>query len=131
MNILQFESINLEFICKRYEINKFGSLKYENRSNSVIIKKPRVQSARLQGPARENQGWWVDSKQPKGLFNKITARRGIGSAQPLDLKSTAEIRSAGEGAGAGERTLTGGPTMSATEKGGGLTSRAQHQGHRC
>jgi hypothetical protein len=37
MNILQFESLNWEFICKIYEINKLGSLKYENRSNSVII----------------------------------------------------------------------------------------------
>jgi hypothetical protein len=37
MKILQFESLNLEFICKRYEINKFGSSKYENRSNSIII----------------------------------------------------------------------------------------------
>jgi hypothetical protein len=37
MNILQFESLNLKLICKRYEINRFGSLKYENRSNSVII----------------------------------------------------------------------------------------------
>jgi hypothetical protein len=37
MNIFQFESLNLEFICKRYEINNFGSLKYENRSNYVII----------------------------------------------------------------------------------------------
>jgi hypothetical protein len=37
MNILQFESLNLEFICKGYEINKFGNLKYENRSNSIII----------------------------------------------------------------------------------------------
>jgi hypothetical protein len=37
MNILQFESLNLEFICKRYEINKFGNLKYENRSNSIVI----------------------------------------------------------------------------------------------
>jgi hypothetical protein len=55
MNILQFESLNLEFICKRCEINKFGNLKYENRSNSIIILKPRVQSARLQGPAHENQ----------------------------------------------------------------------------
>jgi hypothetical protein len=27
MNILQFESLNLEFICKRYEINKFGNPK--------------------------------------------------------------------------------------------------------
>jgi hypothetical protein len=25
MNVLQFESLNLEFICKRYEINKFRS----------------------------------------------------------------------------------------------------------
>jgi hypothetical protein len=37
MNILQFESLNLEFICKRYEINKFGNLKYKYRSNSIII----------------------------------------------------------------------------------------------
>jgi hypothetical protein len=37
MNILQFESLNLEFICKRYEINKFENLKYENWSNSIII----------------------------------------------------------------------------------------------
>jgi hypothetical protein len=29
--------VPIEFICKRYEINKFGSLKYENRSNSIII----------------------------------------------------------------------------------------------
>jgi hypothetical protein len=36
MNILQFESLNLEFTCKRYEINKFGSSKYENRSNFDI-----------------------------------------------------------------------------------------------
>jgi hypothetical protein len=27
----------LEFICKRYEINKFGNSKYEIRSNSVNI----------------------------------------------------------------------------------------------
>jgi hypothetical protein len=37
MNILQFESLNLEFIGKRYEINKFGNSKYEIRSNSVNI----------------------------------------------------------------------------------------------
>jgi hypothetical protein len=37
MKILQFESQNLEFICKRYEINKFGNLKYENKSSSIII----------------------------------------------------------------------------------------------
>jgi hypothetical protein len=37
MNILQFVSLNLKFICERYKINKFGNLKYENRSNSIII----------------------------------------------------------------------------------------------
>jgi hypothetical protein len=36
MNILQFESFNLEFIRKRYEINKFFSSKYKIRSKSVI-----------------------------------------------------------------------------------------------
>jgi hypothetical protein len=30
MNILQFESLNLEFIWKRYEINKFWNSKYKN-----------------------------------------------------------------------------------------------------
>jgi hypothetical protein len=37
MNILQFESLHLELVCKRYEINKFGNSKYEIRSNSVNI----------------------------------------------------------------------------------------------
>jgi hypothetical protein len=37
MNILQFESLNLGFICNSYEINKFGHSKYEIRSNSVNI----------------------------------------------------------------------------------------------
>jgi hypothetical protein len=62
MNILQFESLNLEFICKNYEINKFGNSKYEIRANS-----------RLQGPARENQGRRVDFQYTKGLFKKTTA----------------------------------------------------------
>jgi hypothetical protein len=37
MNILQFESPNSEFICKSYEINKFGNSEYEIRSNSGNI----------------------------------------------------------------------------------------------
>jgi hypothetical protein len=36
---LQFESLNLKFICKRYEINKFGNSKYGIRSNSGNILK--------------------------------------------------------------------------------------------
>jgi hypothetical protein len=34
---LQFGSLNLEFICKTYEINKFRNSKYEIRANSVNI----------------------------------------------------------------------------------------------
>jgi hypothetical protein len=60
MNILQFESLNLEFICKSYEINKFGNSKYELRANSVNTQKSRVQSARIQGATREKQGRRVD-----------------------------------------------------------------------
>jgi hypothetical protein len=37
MNILQFESLNLVFIWKRYEINKFWSSKYKIKSKSMII----------------------------------------------------------------------------------------------
>jgi hypothetical protein len=36
MSILQFESLNLEFICKSYEINKFGNSKCEIRANPMI-----------------------------------------------------------------------------------------------
>jgi hypothetical protein len=36
MNILQFEPLNLEFICKRYEINKFWNSKYKIRPISAI-----------------------------------------------------------------------------------------------
>ena len=41
MNILQFEPLNLEFIWKRYEINKFWSLKYGIKAKSVIKEKSR------------------------------------------------------------------------------------------
>jgi hypothetical protein len=37
MSILQFESLNLEFICKSYETNKFGNSKYEIRAKFVNI----------------------------------------------------------------------------------------------
>jgi hypothetical protein len=72
MNILQFESLNLEFIWKRYEINKFWSLKYKTRSNSVIIQKGRGLFIKTQGPAREFSGWWVNFNKAKGFFNKFT-----------------------------------------------------------
>jgi hypothetical protein len=43
-----------------------------------IFKSPEFNLQEYRGPARENQGRWVDSKQTEGLFNKTTARRGIG-----------------------------------------------------
>jgi hypothetical protein len=62
-----------------------------------IFKSPGVQSARIQGPAHENQGRQVYFQQIEGFLRKTTTRRGIGLPQPLDLKPTAEIRYAAEG----------------------------------
>jgi DNA topoisomerase IA len=76
MNILQFESLNLEFICKRYEINKFWNSKYKTRSNSAIKQKGGGFSAKIQGPAHENQRQRVDSQKAESLFNETTTRRG-------------------------------------------------------
>jgi hypothetical protein len=76
---------------------------------------------------RENQGRRVYFQQTKGFLRKTPTRRGIGLPQLSDLKPTAEIRSAAEGARAGGRALTGGPGASVTE-GGALTKRAQRQG---
>jgi hypothetical protein len=76
MNILQFESLNLEFICKRYEINKFWNSKYKTRSNSAIKYKGGGFSTKIQGPAYESQGRQVDSQKAEGLFSKTTTRRG-------------------------------------------------------
>jgi hypothetical protein len=63
MNILQFESLNLEFIWKIYEINKFWSLKYKTRSNYVIYLKVRGLFTKTQGPTRETEsrleGGWI------------------------------------------------------------------------
>ena len=59
MNILQFEPPNLEFICKRYEINKFWNSKYKIRPISEIKIKSKGFSARNQGSAHKNQGRWV------------------------------------------------------------------------
>jgi hypothetical protein len=54
MNILQFESLNLEFLCKRYEIDKFWNSKYKTRSNSLIKQKVGGYYVNTRGSAREN-----------------------------------------------------------------------------
>jgi hypothetical protein len=46
MNILQVEPPNLEFICKRYEINKFWDSKYKIRPIYAIKYKLGVLSAK-------------------------------------------------------------------------------------
>jgi hypothetical protein len=95
MNILQFESLNLDFICKRYEINKFWNLNYKIRSKSAIKQKVKGLFARMSGPARETEGRRFDSEKAEGFFYKKTTRRGIRSCQPFDTGSTARIRSSG------------------------------------
>jgi hypothetical protein len=59
MNTLQFEPPNLEFIFKRYEINKFWDLKYKIKPVYVIKYKLGVLSARSQGLDCKFQGRWV------------------------------------------------------------------------
>jgi hypothetical protein len=77
MNILQFEPPNLEFICKRYEINKFWNSKYKIRPISVIKLKVRGFSARNQGPKRENQGRRVPFLENRGGgFSKLPTTKG-------------------------------------------------------
>jgi hypothetical protein len=76
MNILQFESLNLGSIWKRYEINKFWSLKYKIRSNSVINKRAGVCLQEYRGLRAKPKGRRVDSRWTEGLFNKIT-REGV------------------------------------------------------
>jgi hypothetical protein len=67
MNILQFESLNLEFICKRYEINKFWNSKYRTRSNSAIKQKGWELFYKYSGVYNENQGRRVDIQKAKGF----------------------------------------------------------------
>jgi hypothetical protein len=78
VNILQFEPSNLEFMCKRYDINKFWNSKYKIRPISVIKLKSRVLSARSQGFARKTQGQQVGFQKIEGAFNKFFKRTGVG-----------------------------------------------------
>jgi hypothetical protein len=129
MSIFQFESLNLEFICKRYEINKFGSFKYKIRPKSIIKQKSRVLFARNQGSAHKTKGQGVDSYKIEGFFSKIAARGGTGSSQPSDPRSTTEIRSVGERTGAVERArLASGVGCQRPEEGGGLTAGPSARG---
>jgi hypothetical protein len=56
MNILQFEPPNLEFICKRYEINNFWNSKYKIRPISVIKLKYMGFSAKKLGVCVQELG---------------------------------------------------------------------------
>jgi hypothetical protein len=46
MNILQFESLNLEFICKIYEINKFG---IRDLGRAIKIRRGKSDWGRMNG----------------------------------------------------------------------------------
>jgi hypothetical protein len=68
MNILQFESLNLEFICKRYEINKFGNLKYHYKRYSDFR---RPGTAKNKACAAENKLLLA----ALGLFSAVSGRQ--------------------------------------------------------
>jgi hypothetical protein len=78
MNILQFESLNLEFICKRYEINKFWNSKYKTRSNSAIKYKLGVLSANTRGSAQKRMDGGFYFLEGEGSVYKTAIRRGTG-----------------------------------------------------
>jgi hypothetical protein len=78
MSILQFEPPNLEFICKRYEINRFWNSKYKIRPISTKKIKSRGLSARNQGLGCKNQGWRVNFQKVEGSFNKFPNERVSG-----------------------------------------------------
>jgi hypothetical protein len=107
MNIFQFESLNLEFIGKRYEINKFWNSKYKTWYNPTINYKIRGFSTKVQGPARDNQGRWVDSQKSRVLLTKLP-REGV----LADLDGA--ITDQQPGLDLSERGLTSGPEESAT-----------------
>jgi hypothetical protein len=67
MNIWQFEPPNLEFICKRYEINKFWNSKYKIRPISMtkkvqglLCKKPGVNAQE-----HRTAGYFLKSQRPR------------------------------------------------------------------
>jgi hypothetical protein len=78
MNILQFESLNLEFICKRYEINKFWNSKYKTRSNSAINLKVRVFLENYMGLRMKLRDSVLILGNPRGSLAKFPRERVSG-----------------------------------------------------
>jgi hypothetical protein len=80
INILQFEPSNLEFICKRYEINKFWNSKYKIRPIFVIKIKSRDSFCKIPGARLQTLGTTGSiSRKPRVLFIKLQTEgvRGI------------------------------------------------------
>ena len=91
----------------------------------MIKRKSRVQSTRLQGPARETEGQRVDIWKLEGVFNKFPNKR-----VSTDLDRTIADQRVGldlsvSASGVRGRALTSGPRVSVTREGGRLTCRAQ------
>jgi hypothetical protein len=80
-----------------------------------LIKKVRGLFVRKQGSVHETGGLRVDSYKAEGFFRKTVVRRGTGFPQPSNPRSAAQIRSAGERAGASGRAwMIAGAGVSAT-----------------
>jgi hypothetical protein len=86
MNILQFKPLNLEFICKRYEINKFWNSKYKIRPISMIKIKSRARTQDC-GLFSEKQRVSLTKRPCEGV--RVALNHPITDGRPrLDLSET-------------------------------------------
>jgi hypothetical protein len=73
MNNLQFESLNLEFICKRYEINKFWNSKYKIRCKNKML---GVFLQEYRGMRAKTRDCGLNLIKPRGYLTKLP-REGV------------------------------------------------------
>ena len=71
MNILQFESLNLEFMCKSYEINKFGIQNMKLGLILWIFKSPGLNLQDYRGLRVKTRDDRLISNKPRVSFRKL------------------------------------------------------------
>jgi hypothetical protein len=76
MNILQFESLNLEFICKSYEINKFGVQNMKLGLILWIFKSPGFNPQEYRGLRAKTRDGRLISNKPTVSLIKLS-REGV------------------------------------------------------
>jgi hypothetical protein len=76
MNILQFESLNLEFICTSYEINKFGNSNMKLGPILWIFKSPGLNLQDYRGLRVKTRDGGLISNKPRFSLRKLP-REGV------------------------------------------------------